>query len=84
LKPLETGVMCMASHRPFLSSLAKKLAGMSGSPKEQQWFHQSLFLAVFRGNAARILACVQIWYDFSHSQCTNQYYCSPLAFVSNA
>jgi len=35
----------------------------------------SVPLAVVRANAVSILACVQVWSDFTYSQCTNQYYC---------
>ena len=45
---------------PFLSGLAKTRVDMSGDPKERQWLHQRLSLAVVRGNAASILACVQV------------------------
>ena len=44
---------------PFLSCLAKEL-NISDDPREQQWLHQRLSLAVVRGNTASILACVQI------------------------
>jgi len=33
----------------------------------------------FRGNTASILAYVQIWSDFSHPQCINQWSCPSLA-----
>jgi len=45
---------------PCLSCLAKKHVDMSGDPRERQWLHQRLSLAVLRGNAASILACVQV------------------------
>ena len=45
---------------PFLSCLAKKLVDISGDPRERQWLHQRLSLAVVRGNTASILACVQV------------------------
>jgi len=41
-----------------LSGLAKKLVDVSGDPREYQWLHQHLSLAVVRGNATGILACV--------------------------
>lgn len=41
-------------HRPSLSDLAKKLANWSGEPREQQWLHQNLSLAVVGGNAASL------------------------------
>ena len=44
----------------FFSCLAKKLVDMSGDPRERQWLHQHLSLAVVRGNTASILACVQV------------------------
>jgi len=43
-----------------LSGLAKKLVDVPGDPRERQWLHQRLSLAVVRGNAASILACVQV------------------------
>jgi len=48
------------STAPFLSGLAKKLVDVSGDPRECQWLHQRLSLAVVRGNAASILACVRV------------------------
>jgi len=48
------------STAPFLSCLAKKLVDISGDPKEVQWLHQRLSLAVVRGNTASLLACVQV------------------------
>ena len=63
---------------PFLSCLAKKLVDISGDPRERQWLHQCLSLAVVRGNAASTLACVQVWSDFSHPYCINQCSCLSL------
>jgi len=57
---VETTGVYGKSTAPFLSSLAKKLVDVSGDPRECQWLHQRLFLAVVKGNAARILACVQV------------------------
>ena len=37
------------STAPFLSCLAKKLVNMSDDPRERQWLHQHLSLAVVRG-----------------------------------
>ena len=48
------------STAPFLSCLAKKLVDMPGDPRERQWLHQHLSPAMVRGNAASILACVQV------------------------
>ena len=48
------------STSPFLSCLAKKLFDISGDPREQQWLHQHLSLAVVRGDTASILAYVQV------------------------
>ena len=45
---------------PVLSCLAKKLVDISGDPRERQWFHQRLSLAVVRENTTSILACVQV------------------------
>jgi len=45
---------------PVLSCLAKKLVDISGGPRERQWFHQRLSLAVVRGNTASTLAYVQV------------------------
>ena len=56
LRPL----VCMAGPQPLLNGLAKKLVDVSGDPRECQWLHQRLSLAVVRGNAASILACVQV------------------------
>jgi len=44
----------------FLNCLAKKLVDMSGDPREQQWLHQRLSMAVVKWNADSILACVQV------------------------
>ena len=63
----------------LLSCFAKKLVDISGDPREWQWLHQRLSLAVVRGNATSILACVQAWSDFSHPQCINQCSCPSLA-----
>ena len=52
------------STAPLLSGLLKKLVDVSGDPRERQWLHQHLSLAVARGNAASILACVQVWSNF--------------------
>jgi len=51
----------------FLSNLANNLVDMSGELKECQWFHQHLSLAVVWGNAASILACMQVWSNFTYS-----------------
>jgi len=66
-------------HCPFLSCLEKNLVDISGDPRERQWLHQRLSLAVARRNTASILACVQVWSDFSHPQCINQCSCPSLA-----
>ena len=51
----------------LLSCLAKKLVDISGDPREWQWLHQRLSLAMVRGNTtSSILACVQLWSDFRH------------------
>ena len=42
------------STAPFMSGLAKKLFDVSGDPRECQWLHQRLSLAVVRGYAANI------------------------------
>jgi len=55
------------STAPFLSGLTKKLVDVSGGPRERQWLHQRLSLAVARGNAASTLACVQVWSNFTCS-----------------
>ena len=57
---IETTGVYGKSTAPFLSGLAKKLVDVSGDPRECQWLHQRLSLAVVRGNAASILACVQV------------------------
>ena len=57
---IETTGVYGKSTAPFLSGLAKKLVDVSGDPRECQWLHQRLSLAVVRGNAASILACVRV------------------------
>jgi len=57
---IETIAVYGKSTAPFMSGLANKLVDMSGDPSDRQWFHQRLSLAVVRGNAASILACVQV------------------------
>jgi len=61
--------------------LVSKRLGQSPSwyPREWQWLHQCLSLAMVRGNTASLLACVQVWFDFSHLQCSNQCSCPSLA-----
>jgi len=56
---IETTAVYGKSTAPFLSCLAKKLVDIPGDPRERQWPHQRLSLAVVRGNTASILACVQ-------------------------
>ena len=55
---IETTGQYGKSTSPFLSGLTKKLVDVSGDPRERQWLHQCLSLAVVRENAASILACV--------------------------
>jgi len=57
---IETTGVYGKSTAPFLSGLTKKVVDVSGDPRERQWLHQRLSLAVARGNAASILACVQV------------------------
>ena len=57
---IETTGVYGKSTAPFLSGLTKKLVDVSGDPRERQWFQQRLSLAVARGNAANILACVRL------------------------
>ena len=57
---IETTGVYVKSTAPFLSGIAKKFVDVSGDPRECQWLHQCLSLAVVRGNAASILACVQV------------------------
>jgi len=57
---IETTGVYGKSTAPFLSCLAKKLVDISGVPREGQWLHQRLSLAVVRGNTASILACVHV------------------------
>jgi len=59
LKPM----VCIASPSLLFWVASQKLVDMSGDPRERQWLHQGLSLAVVRGNAASILACVQVWAD---------------------
>ena len=56
----ETSGVYGKSTVPFLSGLTKKLVDVCGDPRERQWLHQRLSLAVARGNAASILTCVQV------------------------
>ena len=58
---IETTSVYGKSTAPFLSGLAKKLVDASSDPREHPWLHhdQRLSLAVVKGNAASILACVQ-------------------------
>jgi len=58
---IETTGVYGKSNAPFLSGLSKKLVDVSGDPREHQWLHHRLSLALARGNAASILACVQVW-----------------------
>jgi len=62
LQPVATGTTGVygKSTAPFLSGLAKKLVDASGDPRECQWLHQRLSLAVIRENAASILTCVRV------------------------
>ena len=58
---IETTGVYGKSTAPFTSGLTKKLVNVSGDPREHQWLHQRLSLAVAKGNAASILlACVQV------------------------
>jgi len=57
---IETTGVYGKSTAPFLSCLARNLVDVSGDPREGQWFHQRLSLAMARGNTASILACVQV------------------------
>ena len=67
LKPL----VCTASPLPPSWAVLQRnsLTFSLYVPRERQWLHQRLSLAVVRGNTASILACVQVWSDFSHLQC---------------
>ena len=74
-------------HCPILSGLTKKLVDASGDPRERQWLHQCLSLAMVRGNAASILACVQVWSYVTCSfssciWCTDLHHCPPLPPIS--
>jgi len=51
---LETIVVYGKSNISFLSCLAKKLVGMLGDPREQQWLHQHLSLAAVKASATSI------------------------------
>jgi len=57
---IETTGVYGKSTAPVLSGLTKKFVDVSGDPRGYQWLHQRLSLAVARGNAASILACVQV------------------------
>ena len=69
----------MASPLPFFELSCKETCWYVRWPRERQWLHQCLSLAVVRGNGASILACVQVWSDFCHPQCINQCCCPSLA-----
>ena len=48
---------------------------------------QRFSLAVVRGNTVSILACVQVWSDFSHPRCISQCSClslAPLQWIAGA
>jgi len=57
---IETTGVHGKSTAAFLSGLSKKHVDVSGDPRERQWLHQRLSLSVAGGNAASILACVQL------------------------
>jgi len=57
---VETTDVYGQSTAPFFICLTKKLVDMSNDPRECQWLKQRLCLAVVRGNAVSILACVQV------------------------
>jgi len=57
---IETTDVYGKSTATFLSCIANKLVDVSDDPRERQWLHQRLSLAVVRGNAASILACTQV------------------------
>ena len=75
-KPL----VCMANPLPHLELSWNETRWHFGRPRERQWLHQRLSLAVERGNTLSILAFAQVWSDFSHPQCINQ--CSLFLLVS--
>ena len=75
-KPL----VCMANPLPHLELSWKETRWHFGRPRERQWLHQRLSLAVERGNTLSILTFAQVWSDFSHPQCINQ--CSLFLLVS--
>ena len=52
---IETTGVYGKSTAPFFSCFAKKLVDMWSDPRQWQWSHQCLSLAVVRRNAARIL-----------------------------
>jgi len=60
---------------------------VSGDPRERQWHHQRLSLAVVRGNAASILACVQVSSNFTCSfsccfQRTDHHHCLTITTIT--
>ena len=57
----------------LLSCLAKSLLTFQATQRGTvEWLQQRMYLAMVRGNTASILACVQVWSDFSHHhQCIN-------------
>ena len=69
--------LCDFSELPCTVAVAKKLVDMSSDPREWQWLHQRFSLAVVKGNAASILACIVYKFDLMlailHSQCVKQW-----------
>jgi len=77
LKPL----VCMRSPPPlFWAALQRNLLKCLVIPGNDSGSTTPV-LAMVRRNAAS-MACVQVWSDYSCSQCSSQYYCPPLALVS--
>ena len=48
-------------HCPFFEWSYKETCWCVWRPRERQWLHQRMSLAAASGNAASILACVQVW-----------------------
>jgi len=72
------------STAPFLSCLAKKLVDISGDPREWQWLHQRLSLAVVRGNTTSSIYWPVCNFDLilaTPPEFINQCSCPSLAFL---
>jgi len=62
---LQLDCMWPAGRRLDIGGLACTFIYMTEDPKKQQWLHQHLLVAVFKGNAASasMLICMAYWLD---------------------